>query len=84
MGHYTIRTTEHEDAAIRQAQERIGEASVSKTFKAAIVAYGEHVDEIHRLKLALAHEQAQLKALTATVKQFQTSMTALFNITTDA
>ncbi|MGK3116013.1 hypothetical protein [Candidatus Pantoea formicae] len=84
MGHYTIRTTEQEDAAIRQAQERIGEASVSKAFKAAIVAYGEHVDEIQRLRAALAQEQAQRQSISARIKQFQASMTALFDIPPDA
>lgn len=83
MGHYTIRTTESEDAAIRQAQERIGEASVSKAFKAAIMAYGQHIDEIQRLRAALAQEQAQRQAISARIKQFQTSMTALFEVAPD-
>lgn len=32
MGHYTIRTNDDEDQAIKKAQEATGQASASKTF----------------------------------------------------
>lgn len=35
MGHYTIRTNDDEDQAIKKAQEATGQASASKTFMTA-------------------------------------------------
>lgn len=37
MGHYTIRTNDDEDQAIKKAQEATGQASASKTFMTAIL-----------------------------------------------
>jgi len=80
MGHYTIRTNEDEDNAIRQAQEHIGAASASKAFMTAITEYQRHRDEILRLRQALAQEQARSRSLAASVRQFRTSMNAMFDL----
>ena len=80
MGHYTIRTSEEEDQVIRAAQERIGAASVSKAFMAAISVYENHIDEIRALRAALAKEQAHSQALQNGIRQFQGSMSALFSL----
>ena len=39
MGHYTIRTNDDEDQAIKKAQEATGQASASKTFMTAILSF---------------------------------------------
>lgn len=83
MGHYTIRTSDDEDCAIRKAQKRIGEASVSKAFMAAIMAYPRHKDEIAQLREALAQEEARNRALIASVQQFRTGMDMLFQLADD-
>lgn len=40
MGHYTIRTNDDEDQAIKKAQEATGQASASKTFMRGLRANG--------------------------------------------
>lgn len=62
MGHYTIRTNDDEDQAIKKAQEATGQASASKTFT-AILELQRNRDEIAQLRRALALEQAKNKEL---------------------
>lgn len=78
MGHYTIRTNEDEDNAIRKAQEHIGAASASKAFMTAITEYQRNRDEISRLRQA--QEQARSSSLAAAVRQFRASMNAMFDL----
>ncbi|MGU9900464.1 hypothetical protein ACRXFS_25335 [Klebsiella pneumoniae] len=46
MGHYTIRTNDDEDQAIKKAQEATGQASASKTFMTAILELQRNRDEM--------------------------------------
>ncbi|RKT89353.1 hypothetical protein BJ925_0332 [Rahnella aquatilis] len=78
MGNYTIRTNDDEDNAIREAQEHIGAASVSKAFMTAILEHQHNKDEISRLRQALAQEQARNMELAASVKKFRTSLNSMF------
>ncbi|MEM7874329.1 hypothetical protein Q4R10_18250 [Morganella morganii] len=58
MGHYTIRTNDDEDQAIKKAQEATGQASASKTFMTAILELQRNRDEIAQLRRALARTGA--------------------------
>ena len=49
MGHYTIRTNDDEDQAIKKAQEATGQASASKTFMTAILELQRNRDEMAQL-----------------------------------
>lgn len=80
MGHYTIRTGDHEDQAIKKVQEATGQASASKTFMMAILELQRNRDEIAQLRRALAQEQAKNKELVASVQQFRSSMNIMFEL----
>ncbi|MDV5417917.1 hypothetical protein [Klebsiella pneumoniae] len=60
MGHYTIRTNDDEDQAIKKAQEATGQASkASKTFMTAILELQRNRDEMAQLRRELAQEKAR-------------------------
>ncbi|EBP3183528.1 hypothetical protein SI47_22170 [Salmonella enterica] len=80
MGHYTIRTKDEEDQAIKKAQEATGQASVSKTFMTAILELQRNRDEIAQLRRALAQEKARSQELVASVQQFRNSMNVMFEL----
>ncbi|EAU6968500.1 hypothetical protein EIM95_22400 [Salmonella enterica] len=80
MGHYTIRTNDDEDQAIKKAQEVTGQASASKTFMTAILELQRNRDEIAQLRRALAQEQAKNKELVGSVQQFRNSMNVMFEL----
>ncbi|HAV9700409.1 TPA: hypothetical protein JLG89_004306 [Escherichia coli] len=79
MGHYTIRTNDDEDQAIKKAQEVTGQAA-SKTFMTAILELQRNRDEIAQLRRELVQEQAKNKELIASVQQFRSSMNAMFKL----
>ena len=81
MGHYTIRTNDDEDQAIKKAQEATGQASASKTFMMAILELQRNRDEI--LRRALAQEKARSQELVSSVKQFRSSLNNLFDLADD-
>ncbi|MFS7483937.1 hypothetical protein ACJ8B3_00445 [Klebsiella pneumoniae] len=58
MGHYTIRTNDDEDQAIKKAQEATGQASASKTFMTAILELQRNRDEMAQLRRELAQEKS--------------------------
>ncbi|WP_407245535.1 hypothetical protein [Klebsiella pneumoniae] len=60
MGHYTIRTNDDEDQAIKKAQEATGQASASKTFMTAILELQRNRDEMAQLRRELAQEKGVL------------------------
>ncbi|EBQ0838248.1 TPA: hypothetical protein RPE44_005009 [Salmonella enterica] len=80
MGHYTIRTSDDEDQAIKKAQEASGQASASKTFMTAILELQRNRDEIAQLRRALAQEKARSQELVSSVKQFRSSLNNLFDL----
>lgn len=80
MGHYTIRTSDDEDQAIKKAQEATGQASASKTFMTAILELQHNRDEIAQLRRALAQEKARSQELVSSVKQFRSSLNNLFDL----
>ncbi|EAW1671933.1 hypothetical protein F8762_24925 [Salmonella enterica] len=80
MGHYTIRTSDDEDQAIKKAQEATGQASASKTFMTAILELQRNRDEIAQLRRALAQEKARSQELVSSVKQFRSSLNNLFDL----
>ncbi|HAU3224898.1 TPA: hypothetical protein JDH29_004404 [Salmonella enterica subsp. houtenae] len=80
MGHYTIRTNDDEDQAIKKALEATGQASASKTFMTAILELQRNRDEIAQLRRALAQEQAKNKELVGSVQQFRNSMNVMFEL----
>ncbi|HAU3311654.1 TPA: hypothetical protein JDJ86_004137 [Salmonella enterica subsp. houtenae] len=80
MGHYTIRTNDAEDQAIKKAQEATGQASASKTFMTAILELQRNRDEIAQLRRELAQEQAKNKELVGSVQQFRNSMNVMFEL----
>ncbi|WP_225852939.1 hypothetical protein [Klebsiella pneumoniae] len=80
MGHYTIRTNDDEDQAIKKAQEATGQASASKTFMTAILELQRNRDEIAQLRRALAQEKARSQELVASVQQFRNSMNVMFEL----
>ncbi|WP_426729073.1 hypothetical protein [Enterobacter cloacae complex sp. 358K9] len=59
MGHYTIRTNDDEDQAIKKAQEATGQASASKTFMTAILELQRNRDEMAQLRRELAQKSAE-------------------------
>ncbi|HAZ8821890.1 TPA: hypothetical protein J8M42_004273 [Citrobacter koseri] len=83
MGHYTIRTKDEEDQAIKKTQEATGQASVSKTFMTAILELQRNRDEIAQLRRALAQEKARSQELVSSVKQFRSSLNNLFDLADD-
>ncbi|EFD8465911.1 hypothetical protein HKX50_26910 [Klebsiella pneumoniae] len=83
MGHYTIRTNDAEDQAIKKAQEATGQASASKTFMTAILELQRNRDEIAQLRRALAQEKARSQELVSSVKQFRSSLNNLFDLADD-
>lgn len=83
MGHYTIRTSDDEDQAIKKAQEVTGQASASKTFMTAILELQRNRDEIAQLRRALAQEKARSQELVSSVKQFRSSLNNLFDLADD-
>ncbi len=60
MGHYTIRTNDDEDQAIKKAQEATGQASASKTFMTAILELGVSLDIENYCTLRLLFNQMSL------------------------
>lgn len=80
MGHYTIRTNDDEDQAIKKTQEATGQASASKTFMTAILELQRNRNEIAQLRRELAQEQAKNKELVASVQQFRNSMNIMFEL----
>lgn len=80
MGHYTIRTSDDEDQAIKKAQEATGQASASKTFMTAILELQRNRDEIAQLRRALAQEKARSQELVSSVKQFRSSLNIMFKL----
>ncbi|OIN22608.1 hypothetical protein AO411_2017060 [Salmonella enterica subsp. enterica serovar Sarajane] len=80
MGHYTIRTSDDEDQAIKKAQEATGQASASKTFMTAILELQRNRDEIAQLRRALAQEKARSQEQVSSVKQFRSSLNNLFDL----
>lgn len=80
MGHYTIRTNDDEDQAIKKVQEATGQASASKTFMTAILELQRNRDEIAQLRRALAQEKARSQELVASVQQFRNSMNVMFEL----
>ncbi|HBI9609045.1 TPA: hypothetical protein K9R61_004604 [Escherichia coli] len=83
MGHYTIRTNDDEDQAIKKTQEATGQASASKTFMTAILELQRNRDEIAQLRRALAQEKARSQELVSSVKQFRSSLNNLFDLADD-
>ncbi len=83
MGNYTIRTSDEEDNAIRQAQEHIGAASASKAFMAAILEHRANRDEIMRLRQELGQAQSRNKELAQAVRCFHSSMKEMFALADD-
>ncbi|EDM1287177.1 TPA: hypothetical protein ACPY7G_003316 [Morganella morganii] len=83
MGHYTIRTNDAEDQAIKKAQEATGQASASKTFMTAILELQRNRDEIAQLRRSLAQEKARSQELVSSVKQFRSSLNNLFDLADD-
>ncbi|EIM2852936.1 hypothetical protein LRU46_005094 [Salmonella enterica] len=83
MGHYTIRTNDDEDLAIKKAQEATGQASASKTFMTAILELQRNRDEIAQLRRTLAQEKARSQELVSSVKQFRSSLNNLFDLADD-
>ncbi|SAG83937.1 Uncharacterised protein [Enterobacter hormaechei] len=83
MGHYTIRTNDAEDQAIKKAQEATGQASASKTFMTAILELRRNRDEIAQLRRSLAQEKARSQELVSSVKQFRSSLNNLFDLADD-
>ncbi|HBA8604313.1 TPA: hypothetical protein J1145_004138 [Escherichia coli] len=83
MGHYTIRTNDAEDQAIKTAQEATGQASASKTFMTAILELQRNRDEIAQLRRSLAQEKARSQELVSSVKQFRSSLNNLFDLADD-
>jgi predicted dithiol-disulfide oxidoreductase (DUF899 family) len=83
MGHYTIRTNDAEDQAIKKAQEATGQASASKTFMTAILELQRNRDEIAQLRRSLAQEKARTQELVSSVKQFRSSLNNLFDLADD-
>ncbi|EAM8559902.1 hypothetical protein APS16_23760 [Salmonella enterica] len=83
MGHYTIRTNDTEDQAIKKAQEATGQASASKTFMTAILELQRNRDEIAQLRRSLAQEKARSQELVSSVKQFRSSLNNLFDLADD-
>nr|WP_230679171.1 hypothetical protein [Citrobacter freundii] len=71
LGHYTIRTNDDEDQAIKKAQEATGQASASKTFMTAILELQRNRDEMAQLRRELAQEKARSQELVSSVKQFR-------------
>ncbi|EDP9279828.1 hypothetical protein AIG89_23365 [Salmonella enterica subsp. enterica] len=80
MGHYTIRTNDAEDQAIKKAQEATGQASASKNFMTAILELQRNRDEIAQLRRELAQEQAKNKELVGSVQQFRNCMNVMFEL----
>lgn len=80
MGHYTIRTSDEEDQAIKRAQEATGQASASKTFMTAILELQRNRDEMAQLRRELAQEKARSQELVASVQQFRSSMNTMFEL----
>ncbi|EBL7509840.1 hypothetical protein FNI40_25180 [Salmonella enterica subsp. diarizonae] len=80
MGHYTIRTSDAEDQAIKKAQEATGQASASKTFMTAILELQRNRDEMAQLRRELAQEKARSQELVASVQQFRNSMNVMFEL----
>ena len=80
MGHYTIRTSDEEDQAIKRAQEATGQASASKTFMTAILELQRNRDEMAQLRRELAQEKARSQELVSSVKQFRSSLNNLFDL----
>ena len=80
MGHYTIRTNDDEDQAIKKAQEATRQASASKTFMTAILELQRNRDEMAQLRRELAQEKARSQELVSSVKQFRSSLNNLFDL----
>lgn len=80
MGHYTIRTSDEEDQAIRKVQEATGIASASKAFMSAILELQRNRDTIAQLRHELAQEKARSQALVVAVQQFRSGMDAMFDL----
>lgn len=80
MGNYTIRTTDQDDAMIRDVAEYMGLSSVSKAFMLAISQYKQDQDRIFRLERELEKEKARSQLQGKAISDFETSMTRLFEL----
>lgn len=78
MGNYTIRTSEQDDALIKEAQEYLGVSTVSKAFLTAIGQVKEQKEMIIKLQRELAQERQRTQKMSDGIADFEVSMTRLF------
>ncbi len=79
MGHYTIRTNDDEDQAIKKAQEATGQASASKTFMTAIPGFSVTETRWRSYGVNWRRKSAS-QELVSSVKQFRSSLNNLFDL----
>lgn len=78
MGNYTIRTSEQDDATIKEAQEYLGASTASKAFLTAIGQVKEQKEMIIKLQRELAQERQRTQKMSDSIADFEDSMTRLF------
>ncbi|MEW5126254.1 hypothetical protein AB1Y57_28250 [Citrobacter freundii] len=80
MGNYTIRTSEKDDAIIKDAQEYLGVSTVSKAFLVSISKVKEQNEMILKLQCELAQERKRSQSMSAGIADFEASMARLFTL----
>lgn len=80
MGNYTLRTKQHEDEMIKDAQEYMGAATASKALLMAISKYKEDQETIFKLRKELENERKHSQRMSAGISDFEASMTRLFTL----
>lgn len=80
MGNYTIRTSEKDDAIIKDAQEYLGVSTVSKAFLVSISKVKEQNEMILKLQRELAQERNRSQRMSAGIADFEVSMARLFTL----
>lgn len=80
MGNYTIRTSEKDDAIIKDAQEYLGVSTASKAFLVSISKVKEQNEMILKLQRELAQERKRSQSMSAGIADFEVSMPRLFTL----
>lgn len=80
MGNYTIRTSEQDDAIIKDTQEYLGVSTVSKAFLISIRKVKEQNERIMKLERELERERQRSQIMSAGIADFEVSMARLFTL----
>lgn len=78
MGNYTVRTKDDQDAKIRDAVQYMQEATVSKAFLTALLAYEDNQETIRSLRRELEQQQMRSRQVSGAINDFESSMARLF------